>query len=352
MEFGVVFTSRVGDYDQVQLAESLGFDQAWFYDSQMIYSDVYATMAVAAHETHRIRLGTGVAVPSTRMAPVIAHSIATVAQLAPGRVELGVGSGNTARLTMGLRPVPLERMKRDIRLIQTLLRGETGWLEEEGERHAVRFLHPDRGFLHLEDPIPLTLSAFGPKTMAFCGAECDAHLSFGLAPDGLRAAREQIDAASVEAGREKGSVPTKAFYPLALLRPGEDAGSERILRSVEGFMTNFLHVQIEWDDGLLPAPPHHAELIERYRKYAAGLDAETRHLVLHEGHLIYAREEEREFLEPELAKSVAMIGDPDAVIERIRALEAAGLKHFAFQVTDDPVGQMRDFAQLVMARYP
>ncbi len=151
MEFGVVFTSRVGDYDQVQLAESLGFDQAWFYDSQMIYSDVYATMAVAAHETHRIRLGTGVAVPSTRMAPVIAHSIATVAQLAPGRVELGVGSGNTARLTMGLRPVPLERMKRDIRLIQTLLRGETGWLEEEGERHAVRFLHPDRGFLHLED---------------------------------------------------------------------------------------------------------------------------------------------------------------------------------------------------------
>ncbi len=351
MEFGVVFTSRVGDYDLVQQAERLGFDQAWFYDSQMIYSDVYATMALAAHETQRIRLGTGVAVPSTRMAPVIAHSIATVAQLAPGRVELGVGNGNTARLTMGLRPVPLDRMKRDIRLIQALLRGETAWHEAEGERHAVRFLHPDRAFLRLDEPIPVTLSAFGPKTMAFCGAECDAHLSFGLAPDGLRAAREQIDAAAVAAGRPAGSVPTKAFYPLALLRPGETSASERVLRSLEGFMTNFLHVQIEWEEGLLPLPAELAELVGRYRKYAEALDDETRHLVLHEGHLIYAREEEREFLGPALAESVAMVDEPDAVIERIRALEADGLTHFAFQVTDDPVGQMRDFAVHVMARY-
>ena len=110
MEFGVAFTSRIGDYDLVALAESLGFDQAWFFDSQMIYSDVYATMADAARETRRIRLATGVAVPTTRMAPVIAHSIASIAELAPGRVELGVGNGNTARLTMGLQPVPLGRM--------------------------------------------------------------------------------------------------------------------------------------------------------------------------------------------------------------------------------------------------
>ena len=48
MEFGVAFTSRVTDHDLVVLAEELGYDQAWFYDSQMIYSDVYATMALAA----------------------------------------------------------------------------------------------------------------------------------------------------------------------------------------------------------------------------------------------------------------------------------------------------------------
>jgi len=46
-----------------------------------------------------------------------------------------------------------------------------------------------------------------------------------------------------------------------------------------------------------------------------------------------------------------MVGDPDQVIAKIRALEAAGLTHFAFQVTDDPVGQMRSFAETVMNRY-
>ena len=108
----------------MELAEQCGFDQAWFFDSQMIYSDVYATMALAAKETSRIKLGTGVAVPTTRMAAVIAHSIATIAQLAPNRVELGLGNGNTARLTMGLRPVPLSTMKKEIRTIQALLTGE------------------------------------------------------------------------------------------------------------------------------------------------------------------------------------------------------------------------------------
>lgn len=350
LKFGVVFTSRIGDYDLVELAETLGFDQAWFYDSQMIYSDVYATMALAAHKTSRIRLGTGVAVPTTRMAPVIAHSIATVAQLAPGRVELGVGNGNTARLTMGLRPVPLARMKRDIRLIKTLLAGETGVLEEEGEQHPVRFLHPDRAFLNLSDKIPITLSAFGPKTLAFCGAECDAHLTWNISPEALGECRQAIGAAARSAGRDGDDIPSKGFFPLALLRPGETSGSARVLASLESFVTNFLHVQVEWDQALLSASGGE-ETVERYRKYAATLPKETRHLALHEGHLVYARPEEREYLSAELAESVAMVGGPDAVIERIRALEAAGLRHFAFQVSDDPVGQMRDFAGLVMSRY-
>jgi len=351
MKFGVVFTSRVGDYDLVKLAESLGYDQAWFFDSQMIYSDVYATMALAAHVTRRIRLGTGVAVPTTRMAPVIAHSIATVAELAPGRVELGVGNGNTARLTMGLRPVPLGRMKREVRLIRTLLDGGTGTLEAEGGPHAVRFLHPDHGFLNLRDRIPITLSAFGPKTLAFCGAEADGHLSWNIAPEALAKARRALAAAACEAGRDPEAVPSKAFYPLAVLRPREDSGSPRVQRSLAPFMTNYLHVQVEWGADLLPPTPELAETVEAYRKHVAGLPAETRHLTLHEGHLVYARADEVPFLSAELAQAVALIGEPDALIDRIRALEAAGLSHFAFQVTDDPVGQMRDFAEGVMRRY-
>lgn len=351
MEFGVTFTSRIGDYDLVALAESLGYDQAWFFDSQMIYSDVYATMAVAARETRRIRLATGVAVPSTRMAPVIAHSIASVAQLAPGRVELGVGNGNTARLTMGLRPLPLGRMKKEIRIIQALLRGEEVLHDCEGESHLIQLLHREHGFINLDHPIPLTLSAFGEKTLAYCGAECDAHLTWNPTPDSLTANRAIVDAAARKAGRDPGTIPTKAISPVAILRPGENAASPRVLKSIGPFITNLLHVLCEWDDALLPGDPTIADLAQRYGEYVRGLPPERRHLILHEGHLVYTRPEEQDYLRPEIADIAAMIGDPDQIIERIRALEAAGLTHFAFQVTDDPVGQMRAFAETVMRRY-
>src|SRR5204863_189871 len=82
-------------------AEDLGFTSAWFYDSQMLNSDVYATLTLAAEHTKRIRIGTGIAVPSNRIAPVTAHSIATINQLAPGRTMLGIGTGFTGRNMMG-----------------------------------------------------------------------------------------------------------------------------------------------------------------------------------------------------------------------------------------------------------
>jgi hypothetical protein len=66
---------------------------------------------------------------------------------------------------------------------------------------------------------------------------------------------------------------------------------------------------------------------------------------------VYARDDEREFIGPELVESVATVGEPDELVERIRALERAGLSHFAFQVTDHAEKQMRDFAEQVMARY-
>lgn len=351
MQFGVAFTSRIGDYDLVALAESLGFDQAWFFDSQMIYSDVYATMAVAARETKRIRLATGVAVPSTRMAPTIAHAIASVAELAPGRVELGVGNGNTARLTMGLAPLTLGRMKREIRVIQALLRGEAVSHECEGESHLIQLLHRKHGFVNLDHHIPVTLSAFGDKTLAYCGAECDAHLTWNPTPDSLRANRAVLDAAARKAGRDPAGIPTKAIAPLEILRPGETAASTRVLHSLGPFITNLLHVMIEWDGGLLRSSPKIADLVARYRAYVDSLPKERRHLILHEGHLVYIRPEEREFLTPEIATTAAMVGTPDEIIANIKALEAAGLTHFAFQVTDDPVGQMRAFAETVMRRY-
>jgi 5,10-methylenetetrahydromethanopterin reductase len=82
-------------------AEELGYARAWCYDSPALYPDVWMTLALAAERTSRIGLGPGVLIPSLRHPMVTAAAIAMLAEQAPGRVVVGVGSGFSARLAMG-----------------------------------------------------------------------------------------------------------------------------------------------------------------------------------------------------------------------------------------------------------
>jgi 5,10-methylenetetrahydromethanopterin reductase len=54
MEFGICFDTHIDKWDLIRYAEELGYDRAWVPDSQMIWSDCYATMALAAQATKRI----------------------------------------------------------------------------------------------------------------------------------------------------------------------------------------------------------------------------------------------------------------------------------------------------------
>ena len=111
MKYSVAFASEVDSWKWAKRAEALGFHAAWFYDTQLLNPDVFICMALAAHETTTIRLGTGVLVPSNRIEPVTANAFASLNRLAPGRIDFGVGTGFTARRTMGLGAIPLARTK-------------------------------------------------------------------------------------------------------------------------------------------------------------------------------------------------------------------------------------------------
>ena len=86
LSLGVCVASDIADIDYAVLAEELGYSHLWFADSQMIWSDCYATMALAASRTSTIRICTGVAVAGTRTAPITASAHATINRIAPGRV--------------------------------------------------------------------------------------------------------------------------------------------------------------------------------------------------------------------------------------------------------------------------
>ena len=116
--------------------------------------------------TQQIKLCAGVLVPSNRLAAVAANAMASLNALAPGRIVAGLGTGNTARRTMGLPAQKLADIREYARVMRALWRGETVETEIEGAAHKMRFMHPPhmaREFVNTTDERPVHLSAFGPK---------------------------------------------------------------------------------------------------------------------------------------------------------------------------------------------
>ncbi len=141
-------------------------DTGWVPDSQMIWSDCYATLALAAVNTKRIRLGTGVAIAGTRIAPVTAHSIASIAQLAPGRVFLGIGTGHTAMRVIGQDPMPPREFREYLRVVRTLLEGKEVDYTYAGKTREIKFIHRDRYSSTSTIRFRFTLPPTGPRLCA------------------------------------------------------------------------------------------------------------------------------------------------------------------------------------------
>lgn len=108
----------------VRLGEELGFDSAWLLDSQLVGREAFVAMTACALSTHRIRLGPGVTHTVTRHPSVIASGFASLAEVAPGRINLAIGFGDSAIRGLGGKPAKLAKYREDFELIRRLLAGE------------------------------------------------------------------------------------------------------------------------------------------------------------------------------------------------------------------------------------
>src|SRR5690242_21912171 len=124
MKFGFCVMADIDEIGFFPHAEALGYDSVWVADSQMLFSDCYAVLALAARQTTRLRLGPGTAICGTRIPPVQVAAVATLNRLAPGRVHLAVGTGNTAMRTMGQRPMRIADYDAYLGVLAALPRGE------------------------------------------------------------------------------------------------------------------------------------------------------------------------------------------------------------------------------------
>jgi alkanesulfonate monooxygenase SsuD/methylene tetrahydromethanopterin reductase-like flavin-dependent oxidoreductase (luciferase family) len=156
MDYGFAFLSAVDIHKDVALAERKGFTHAWLYETQMLCADVFQRLALCAAKTKKIKLGTNVTNPLSRIAPVTANNFATLNLLAPGRVIIGIGTGNTARRTLGMPAARLSELRQHIDTCRGLLAGQTMPYEENSRRRVIRFLNPTGGWINLKQKVILS----------------------------------------------------------------------------------------------------------------------------------------------------------------------------------------------------
>ena len=203
MKFGVtMFPNNLEDVARgARLAEEIGFDYVGVADSQSLARELYVTLGVVAAATERVMLGPTVSNPLTRHPAVAASAIASINELSRGRAFLGLGSGDSAVLNLGLRPARLVELHHYIQSVREMLAGETA--EYRGDRAHVRWS---------SNPIPIAMSAEGPRTLAMAGSVADAAIIHtGLTTDVLQDTIARIREGERAAGRDEGSTGVWAF---------------------------------------------------------------------------------------------------------------------------------------------
>jgi 5,10-methylenetetrahydromethanopterin reductase len=195
----------------VRRAETLGWDAAFQPDSQLRRRDTYVLLAAAARATERITLGPLLANPMNRHPTVTAGSIATIDELAPGRVVIGWGVGDTAVRLAGLRPARVKELEASTRLMRGLLDGES---VDVGAARPARLPH--------HRPVPIWIAAGGPRTLRMAGGVADGvFIRVGTHPANIATAIDAIRAGAKDAGRDPSRVRVGAVFHTVLVdEPG------------------------------------------------------------------------------------------------------------------------------------
>ncbi len=298
-------------------AEALGYERVWFPDSPALYGDVWIALAEAARATERVGLGTSVLIPSLRHVAVTAAAIAHLEAIAPGRLRVALGTGFTGRRMFGQKALSWKTMETYVRQLRGLLQGE----EVEVGGRIAKLMHPAGVSAPLPLATPILVAANGPKGLRIarelgCGLVCA-----GVLPEGAS------DAAMLTMG--------------TVLGEGESLDTPRVLEAIgPGIAVTYHGTYEAAGEGVdaLPGGKGWREAVERFPEA-------SRHLYVHEGHLVEMTERDRRNVAPELG-GVLFTGTAEQLREKAREMEGQGVAELVYwPMGPDVDGELERMAQ-------
>lgn len=166
MEFGITFKPDMEHSRMVAVsrqAEAAGFGYAWIFDSHILWQDPYPLLTLLASATDRLRLGTCVTNPVVRDPTVTASLLATLNRISHGRMDLGIGRGDSSRRVMGKKPTTMANLEAAVDVIRDLTAGKSIVYED----HAIQMNWADSGIP------PVWVAGYGPKALRSAGRMAD-----------------------------------------------------------------------------------------------------------------------------------------------------------------------------------
>ena len=208
-------------------AEEAGYHTALC--GEVAGAEVLSLLGMAAANTSRIRLGSGILATYTRPAPLAAMGFATLASVAPGRIVAGFGASSPI-IVGRWHGIPFERPYTTTREYLELF----GQVMDGGKvsyRGEVLSCQGFRLQMRPPEPVPVWLGAMGDRMLALAGAAADGAFLAWCPVAEVEAKRAIVAGAARRAGRDPAEVELVCtFWGYAGDRPAE--ARERMRRAV------------------------------------------------------------------------------------------------------------------------
>jgi len=185
-------------------AESAGFSYAWIFDSHVIWKEPFPLLTLMAANTTSMRLGTCVTNPAVRDVTVSASLFATLNLASHGRMQLGIGRGDSSRRVLGKKPTTLETLEDFVRVFRNLNAGKTVDLD------GVPTHFP---WTNGEVP-PVWVAGYGPKALRTAGRIGDGVILQFADPDLIEWCLGFVREGAREAGRDFSKIEVMAAAPV------------------------------------------------------------------------------------------------------------------------------------------
>lgn len=304
MQFGITIKPDISVERIVGLtrqAENAGFEYGWIFDSHVLWKDPYPLLTLMATNTERMHLGTCVTNPATRDLTVTASLFATLNLITSGRMELGIGRGDSSRRVLGKKPVSWSQLEAAVREFRDLTSGREVQHDGQPARLAWATVPPR-----------VWIAGYGPKVLHMAGRVADGIILQFADPALIEWCLGFVKEGARAAGRDPRKIEVMAAAPV-WVSSDLNAARERV----------------RWFPALVSN--HVMDLIRQYKP--EDLPPALTSYVQERGHYDYQHHcevdsDNADFVSDEVVDRFALIGPAEAHRKKLRDLAAAGVTQF------------------------